>query len=60
MQLEVKLIIDFGDDIDSNDVDALERSVDHGIQHCIGTLAEKVLSSKCSMGWTSSGDDEEE
>jgi hypothetical protein len=60
MQLEIKIIIDFGDDaqIDENSMMQLTAARLQG--HVIGPIAAiHDVETSSSMGWTSSGDDEE-
>jgi hypothetical protein len=64
MQLEIKIVIDFGDDgpantsiIEGNVADHLRRGDTNG--YYVAGTRDDIKSLAYSMGWTSSGDDEE-
>ena len=64
MQLEIKIVIDFGDSrlpnlaiIEGNVADAIERERLNGA--FTNDTEDEIESVTVNMGWTSSGDDEE-
>ena len=63
MQLEIKTIVDFGDDGPPTDkMDDILRAAHDLVNTAVGTLAHGYgfyLEATTNMGWTSSGDDEE-
>lgn len=63
MQLEIKTIIDFGEDGPPADkMNTITRAAHDHISAAIGEIANSFglsLGATTNMGWTSSGDDEE-
>lgn len=62
MQLEIKIVIDFGDDLAPEYMNEILRMVDDRLQeHVLQPVCGMYVAKASTMtGWASSGDDEEE